>query len=131
MATSSTELLQTEGTVMLHILFSIKQDQDIGKELLEAVKVCTRQSVFQGVSLYACPPVRMSFCHCMGVTVYTSVTLYSYHTVCKCHCMHVTLCVCLLYVTLHAVRVFVGARWRCSGKLVCGLESRTGEPLCV
>ena len=46
----------------------------------------------------------MSFCHCMGVTVYTSVTLYSYHTVCNCHCVHVTLCVCLLYVTLHAVQ---------------------------
>ena len=39
-ATSSSELLQMEGTVMLHILFAIKQDQDIGKELLEAVKVC-------------------------------------------------------------------------------------------
>ena len=110
MATSSTELLQTEGTVMLHILFSIKQDQDIGKELLEAVKVCTRQSVCFRVCHSMHVPLYV-ICHCMGVTVYTSVTLYSCHTVCKCHCMRVTLCVCLLYVTLHAVcSVFVGAR---------------------
>ena len=63
MATSSTELLQTEGTVMLHILFSIKQDQDIGKELLEAVKVCTRQSVCFRV------------CHSMHVPLYVILSL--------------------------------------------------------
>ena len=72
MATSSTELLQTEGTVMLHILFAIKQDQDIGKELLEAVKVCARQSVCFRVCR-----------HSMHVPLYVILSLYGCHCICQ------------------------------------------------
>ena len=65
---------------------------------------CVHVSLCVSGCVTLCMSPCMSFCHCMGVTVYTNVTLYSYHTICKCHCMHVTLCVCLLYVTLHAVQ---------------------------
>ena len=59
-----------EGTVMLHILFAIKQDQDIGKELLETVKVRmhARHSVCQFVTL------SMSLCACYPLCILLSMS---------------------------------------------------------
>ena len=93
-----------EGTVMLHILFAIKQDQDIGKELLEAVKVRT----YAHLSVYVC----------MYVCMYVNVSLYSCH-MSVCHCTCVTLCmlpfVCtVLYVPWMLCCMFVDIGVTCS-----------------
>ncbi|CAH1782677.1 unnamed protein product [Owenia fusiformis] len=40
----SDALQHTEGTVILHITFAIKQDQDLGKEFLKYIKACHQSS---------------------------------------------------------------------------------------
>lgn len=38
---STDQLRHTEGNVILHITFAVKQDQQLGKEFVKYLKVCT------------------------------------------------------------------------------------------
>ena len=36
-------LRQTEGTVILHVMFAVKMDQDLGREFVKYLKVSLKQ----------------------------------------------------------------------------------------